>query len=43
MSFDERYKEDKSTDKKYGILIDFHTVGTINTDRNKMVQLKNYL
>ena len=40
---DKRYKEDKSTDKKHGILVDFHTVETINTDGNKMVRLKNYL
>ena len=28
---------------KHGILVDFHTVETINTDGNKMVRLKNYL
>ena len=42
-NIDKKYKEDKNTDKKHGILVDFHTVGNINTDGNKMVQLKNYL
>ena len=35
-------KKTKVRIKKHGILVDFHTVGTINTDGNKMVQLKNY-
>ena len=34
-------KKTKVRIKENGILVDFHTVGTINTDE-KIVQLKNY-
>ena len=40
---EKRYKEEKSTDKKHGILVDLYLVRTINTYGNKMVQLKRYL
>ena len=42
-NIDKRYKEDKSTHKKHEILVDLLTIGTINTNGNKLVQLKNYL
>ena len=37
---DKRFKEDKTTEKKHGILEDFHLVGIIDMDGKQMVQLK---